>query len=56
MTSSHNMTVIKAKAHTNVIGNDEANKLAKEGALELQGTKTPFWSSIPPQHNTMDQS
>jgi hypothetical protein len=40
--SSHNVTIKKVKAHTNIIGNDRANKLAKKGALELHIVETSF--------------
>ena len=28
--SPHNITIHEVKAHTNILGNDEANKLAKQ--------------------------
>ena len=38
----HNITIKKVKQHTNVIGHDEADKLAKLGAQEPHMLVTPF--------------
>lgn len=55
--SQHNIAIHKVRAHTNILGNDEANKLAKQGAqkpriletpFHLIGHQTPNWPSIPP--------
>jgi len=61
--SPHNITFQKVRAHTNILGNDEDDKLAKKGGEELHimctsyhhiGHPTPCGPSIPPTSTRHD--
>ena len=59
----HNNTIRKVRAHTNIAGNDEVDKVAKQGAeqpcnldtpFHFIGHQTPYWPSIPPTSTQHD--